>query len=298
MPAGHEVLLFSYFHHPGRDGLRLAYSRDGLNWTPLNGGQPLLPPKAGLERLMRDPFILWGPDGLFRMVWTTGWNERCIGYAWSEDLIRWSEQREIWVMGHEPGALNCWAPEIFYDEPTGRYLIYWSTTIPGRFPETDGQNGKNHRIYYTTTEDFEHFTEARLLYDGGFNVIDANIVRDGCFYVMFMKDETNTPFPPQKNIRFAVSWRPEGPYGPASPPITGAYWAEGPSAIKLDGWWVVYFDKHREGKYGAVRSRDLRTWEDISDQVRFPPPARHGAIFSVPEEILERLLRLDGGEQP
>ena len=36
------------------------------------------------------------------------------------------------VMAFEPTALNMWAPEIFFDEPTGRYLIYWATTIPGR----------------------------------------------------------------------------------------------------------------------------------------------------------------------
>ena len=186
-------------------------------------------------------------------------------------------------MFHEPDAKNCWAPELFYDETTGEYLIFWSTTIPGRFPETDEQKDSNHRIYYVTTRDFESFSDTQLLLDPGFNVIDAAIVKDGPRYVMFIKDETSTPFTPQKNIRIVVSDRATGPYGPASEPITGDYWAEGPSVAKIDGDWIVYFDKYMEDRYGALRSQDLHTWEDISDRVHFPQGARHGSVFSVPD---------------
>ncbi len=286
--ADPHVWIFSYFHHPGRDGLRLAFSRDGYRWECLARGEPVLAPALGPERLLRDPFILQGDDGLFHMVWTIGWQGRAIGYACSEDLLHWSDQRELGVMAHEPGALNCWAPEIFRDGD--RYLLFWSTTIAGRFPETDGQTGRNHRIYWAETRDFREFSPTGLLLDPGFNVIDANVLRHGDRYLLFMKNETGTPFPFEKNIRFAVADRPEGPYGPASAPITGAYWAEGPCAIHLDGQVMVYFDKHREGKYGAVRSRDLQTWEDVSDRLAFPPPARHGHIFPATEGVLQTLL--------
>lgn len=285
-----EVLIFTYFHHPGKDGMRLAYSRDGLKFTPLNGDRPVVAPGAGVERLIRDPFIYPAPDGVYHMVWTTGWNERCIGYACSTDLVNWSEQRELWVMGHEPGALNCWAPEIFYDAAAEEYMIFWSTTIPGRFPETDGQNGKNHRIYYTTTKDFNGFGKVELLYNDGFNVIDANIIHWRGRYIMFMKDETNVPFPIAKNIRFAVADHPKGPYSSASRPITGDYWAEGPCAVDMGDELWVYFDKHREGKYGIVRTRDLEHWEDISDRLEIPRPARHGALFWMSNEKFKELL--------
>ncbi|MFO7907724.1 MAG: hypothetical protein R6U98_34080, partial [Pirellulaceae bacterium] len=39
--------LFISFRGNGQDGLYLAYSRDGLNWSPLNDNQPLLAPKVG-----------------------------------------------------------------------------------------------------------------------------------------------------------------------------------------------------------------------------------------------------------
>lgn len=291
--------LFSFFRGNGEDGLYLAYSHDGLSWKVINNDKPLVEPKAGRDKLMRDPCILLGKDGMFHMVWTVSWNEKGIGYASSKDLIHWSDQNYIPVMEHEPRAENCWAPELIYDDQKGQYLIFWSTTIPGRFPETDSQSnqgppapGRNHRIYYATTKDFKTFSKTKLLYDQGFNVIDASIIKVNSQYVMFLKDETNKPFTPQKNIRIATSDRADGPYGPASVPITGDYWAEGPSAIKVGDKWFVYFDKYRQGKYGLVASADLERWEDLSDKVNFPEGARHGTVFQVSDDILVGLLKL------
>ena len=289
MAAEEQVWIFSYFHHPGRDGLRLAVSRDALRWEPRAGGQPILAPQLGPERLMRDPFILRGPDGRFHLVWTIGWQGRGIGYARSEDLLHRSEQRELHVMGSEPGTGNCWAPEIVHDAARGLFLLHWSSTVAGRFPETGGQGPWNHRIYCAETPDFAALGEPRLLLDPGFNVIDADILEHDGQYLLFMKNETGPPRPVEKNIRFAVAPRPEGPYGPASGPITGAYWAEGPCAIHLGPSVMVFFDKHREGRYGAVRSTDLRTWEDVSDRLSFPPAARHGHVVAVAESVAASL---------
>ncbi len=294
-----ECYLFSHHVEPAKDGLHLAYSRDGWTWKPLAGGRSLLEPTIGPERLMRDPHVFRAPDGRFHLVWTIGWAGKGIGYARSEDLVHWSPQRYLPVMEHEPDALNCWAPEIVYDQAAGVYVVFWSTTIPGRFPETDNQSnkgppkaGKNHRIYYVTTADFQTFSPTRLLYDPGFNCIDACIVPDGQRYLMFLKDETNKPFAPQKNIKLAIADRAEGPYGPASPPITGGYWCEGPSAIKIGREWFVYFDKFREHAYGAVVSRDLVHWRDVSEEVSFPPGVKHGTALRVPLSVLEPLLAL------
>src|SRR5262245_13547436 len=92
--------LFSSFRGNG-DGLHLAWSRDGFEWTALNHDMPYLTPTIG-GKLLRDPSIVQGPDGTFHMVWTTGWWDRVIGYASSKDLLHWSEQREIPVMAQEP----------------------------------------------------------------------------------------------------------------------------------------------------------------------------------------------------
>ena len=289
--------LFAYFLHKEEgEGFRLAWSADGRDFKALNDGKSYLKPTAGENKLMRDPHLLRGPDGTFHLVWTTGWTGKTIGYASSKDLITWSEQKTLPVMAHEAEAQNCWAPEITWDPAKQHYLVHWSTTILGKFPETEMSNRRrerNHRIYATTTKDFVTFTPTKLLYDAGYNVIDANIIpaEDGTGdWLMFVKDETFAPVT-QKNIRLVRGRTPEGPWDPVSPPLTGNYWAEGPAAIKVGDEYRVYFDKHMLDFIGLVRSRDLKTWEDVSDRVTFPPQARHGCILAVPRAVVERLSK-------
>lgn len=295
-PLPATCYLFAYFYHDKEtEGFRLAWSRDGYAFEMLNEGKPLLTPTAGAgeKRVMRDPCLYRGPNGTWHLVWTTGWTGRDIGYASSRDLVHWSEQKTLAVMAHEPQAQNCWAPEIVWDDARQRYLIFWSTTILGRFRETELSNTRperNHRIYATTTKDFVTFEPTRLLYDGGFNVIDANLLRDDDgSWLMFVKNETVQP-KTEKNIRMIRGQSAEGPWSEASPALTGDYWAEGPTSIKVGGEYRVYFDKHRLDAIGLVRSRDLQHWEDVSDRIKMPAHARHGCIVAVSRAEMERLL--------
>jgi len=286
-----EVYLFSYFVDNGQDGLHLAYSTDGLKWTPLNDGKSYLTPAVGKDKLMRDPCILQGKDGLFHMVWTSGWWDRIIGYASSPDLIKWSEQKAIPVMEHEPAAKNSWAPELAYDPEKKEYLIFWATTIPGRHSDvsdSEREKGLNHRMYSTRTKDFTTFSPTEMFFNPDFSVIDATIFPKGKKFYMFLKNEN--PNPPQKNIRVTVADHALGPYPvKVSEPITGKYWAEGPTALQVGDYVYVYFDKYTEHKYGAVRSKNILDWEDVSDQVSFPKGLRHGTAFKVKKQILEKL---------
>ncbi|HEY0743890.1 MAG TPA: glycoside hydrolase family 43 protein [Chryseosolibacter sp.] len=285
-----DAYIFSYFKNNGEDGLHLAFSEDGYKWTALNHDSSFLKPDAGQEKLMRDPCIILGPDNLYHMVWTTGWNEKGIGYANSVDLIHWSDQRYFEVMQHEPKARNCWAPEIFYDQKSKQYMIFWATTVEGKFAETQSEkeSGYNHRIYYVTTKNFREFSEPDLLYDMDFNAIDATIIQHDQKYVMFVKDETIEPTP-QKNIRLSTSGNLTGGYSVASPPITGNYWAEGPAVLKVDTGWIVYFDKYKEKKMGAVFSKDLQVWTDISLKIKFPEGTRHGSVLKISRDMLDAL---------
>lgn len=289
--AQDKVFLFSYFVDNGQDGLHFASSTDGITWKAIKGGNSFLTPNVGKDKLMRDPCVIQGADGEFKMVWTSGWNDRIIGYASSKDLIHWSEQKAIPVMEHEPTAKNAWAPEVFYDDKTKNYLIFWATTIPGRHSdvaESEREKGLNHRIYYTKTPDFKTFSETKMFFNPTFSAIDATILKDGKWYYMFVKNEN--PKPAEKNIRVTRSKKAEGPFPiEVSAPITGNYWAEGPTSIKIGEYTYVYFDKYIDHKYGAVRSKDYKTWEDVSDQVSFPKGLRHGTVLEVSKSVFERL---------
>jgi hypothetical protein len=294
-PRGSGPWVFSYFLDNGQDGMHLAYSRDGLAWKPLGGGRPYLAPPVG-GKLIRDPCIILGPDNAYHAVWTSGWYEQGIGIAHSRDLIEWSDAAFLPVMVHERKAANAWAPEIFYDEETAQYLIFWSTTIPGRFPSTDDSGSVNkegialnHRIYRTTTRDFKEYSRADLFLDPGFNVIDATIVRDGVRFLMFLKDETLRP-EARKHIRLAAADHALGPYVVEPEVISKENWVEGPTAFRAGLDMFVLFDAYTRHRYEGVRSRDLKTWAGLGAELEMPAGARHGSVLAVPERILKGLL--------
>lgn len=287
-----EVFLFSYFKNNGEDGLHLAYSTDGLKWEALNDDKSFLTPVLSKDKLMRDPCIIKGPDERFHMVWTVSWEEKGIGYANSSDLINWSEQKFIPVMEHEKATKNSWAPELFYDSEKEQYLIFWASTVSDKFLETENQaeDNWNHRIYYTTTKDFKEFTDTKIFVEPGFNVIDATISQDGSTYFMIIKDETLLP-EAKKSLHILTSQDPYDWSGSISDAISWS-WVEGPTVTKIGDDWIVYFDQYKEQRFGAIKSKNLKNWEDISNELVFPEGIRHGTVFKVSKDVLSRLNSL------
>ena len=168
-------------------------------------------------------------------------------------------------------------------------VIFWASTIPGRFPATDGscEDGLDHRLYATTTRDWIDFTPTQLLLDPGFPVIDGTFARlpDGQRFLL-VKDETLVP--PKKHLRAvpAAGWL--GPFGTPGPPFSRA-WVEGPCALWLGDCYLVYHDQYRDGRYGALRTTDFVTFEDVSDRITLPAGCRHGTAFPVPASLLRQL---------
>ncbi|GEO04418.1 arabinosidase [Adhaeribacter aerolatus] len=281
-----EVYLFSSFHEPANEGLRLLYSYDGYKWTDLN--KTFLKPEAGASKLMRDPSVVKGPDGTFHLVWTTGWRgDQGFGYASSKDLIHWSEQKFIPVMQHEPTTVNVWAPELFYDEDLKLFVIIWASTIPERFPRGIEEENNNHRMYYTTTPDFKTFSETRLFLDPGFSVIDAVIVKqDKGKYALVLKDNTR----PNRNLKMAFGPSALGPYTGVTEPFTGNF-IEGPTVVKIKDEWLIYFDVYQEKIYGAMRTKDFKTFTDITKEVDVPKGHKHGTIFKATKKQLQNLQK-------
>lgn len=291
--------LFAYFVEQalGRgDGLRLAHSHDALYWGAIGGGKVFLAPTVG-GKSFRDPHVMRDPTGSYHVVWTTScvpWGEsgcvqdRGFGHATSKDLATFSEATYITV------ALNAehvWAPETIWDPAGQQFMVYWSTPI-----DNDPSASDPHSIYYMLTKDFLTFSDPKVLYGKtGRNFIDATIIKQGEAYLMFLKDEADG----QKNIRVlssatlfgAAAWTSD-----PSAPITGAYGAEGPSPLLVDGQLIVFFDKFADGAYGALRSRMLdslttpASWTDISSSVFFAG-VRHGTAIEVPFDVFRSVAR-------
>lgn len=288
-----EGYLFTYFTDEDQSaGLHLAYSYDGLDWKALRQGKPLLKPVVGNQKIMRDPSIVQGPDGTFHLVWTCSWADKGIGYAYSKDLIHWSEQRYLPVMADEPATQYCWAPEIFYDEVTDHFYIIWASTVKNKhnpIPHTPEEGYNNPRQYMTSTRDFQTFTPTVKVYDKGFAVIDAFLLKEKETYYLFLKNENSLPA--EKNIRIATAKTVTGPYSDPSASLTDStYWAEGASCLKVNDTFFLYYDRYKGIKgYGAKQSRDLEHWTDVTDQLTVPAGMKHGTPFKVSRSVIEAL---------
>lgn len=285
--AAHKpAYLYTSFHEPATAGLRMLYSYDARNWTDLD--TVLLRPEVGEQQVMRDPSMGQGPDGVFHLVWTSSWRgDKGFGYASSRDLIHWSKQQLIPVMAQEPETVNVWAPELFYDADSARYIMVWASTIPGRFARGVEDEKNNHRLYYTTTTDFVTFTPARLFLDPGFSVIDAVIVKqEAGKYVLILKDNTR----PERDIKVAFSDKVLGPYTHVSAPFTAAL-TEGPSVVKAGKEWLIYYDAYGKKNFGAAATSDFVHFEDASARVHVPEGHKHGTICVVSRKTVKQLIK-------
>ena len=258
--------LFAYFPYAGvkNEKIYFASSEDGLNFTTLNEkindkGEVDLMQSYVLESTLgthglRDPFIIRSHEGdRFFLIATDltvagieqngvnypgmGWtdNQR-IGsksiMVWeSEDLVNWSNQRMCRVSVDEAGCT--WAPEAYYDDATGQYVVFWAS-------KTGTDNYAKQRVYYATTRDFTTFSKAQVWIEGDQSVIDTTVVKgeDG-YYYRFTKNEggsNNSYGTPSKRIFCEKSDSMLGEWtlvNANSLPVSGGQ-IEGPSAFKFN----------------------------------------------------------------
>ena len=273
------MYLISYFKNVD-EKLYLAESVDGYAWTERNGGKPVFASSVGTG-CMRDPFLYQDREGVFHLLWTDGWSSRSIGYANSRNLVDWQEERLIPVMEHMPVTQNAWAPELFYDTVAEAYRIIWSSTVE--------EGPRNHRIWSATTRDFASFSEARLFFDPGYNVIDASVVDLGDCYFMLYKDERHFDDAggPCKAIRtcYLDKQDRDRPDVRDISELLTLHLTEGPTLYRVDNHgrqeWIMLVDRFREDIYDAYRSYDLREWELIGDRMRLPAGVKHATVLKV-----------------
>lgn len=185
--------------------------------------------------------------------------------------------------------------ELYYNAPDSTYHIFWASTIPGRHsyvPTSDREKQWNHRIYETTTKDFETFTPAKLWFNPDFSVIDAAIAKvpGKDELIMVVKNENSNP--PEKNLRVTrTDDINKGFPVEVSESITGKDWVEGPAPLFVGDTLYVYYDMYRNHRYGAVKSTDEgKTFTEINDEVSFPKGIRHGTAFPVDRKIIDNLI--------
>ena len=278
--------LYTSFHEPADEGLRFLYSYDAYHWKDC--GKIFLKPETGQQKILRDPSVVFGKDKRFHLVWTTEWKGGSgFGYASSPDLLHWSNEEYIPVMADEPTVKNVWAPEIFYDNKRGQYIIVWASDVPHRFAKGTEDEDNNHRLYYVTTKDFKNYSKEKLFFDPGFSSIDATVVQSGKDdYVLVFKDNTRA----NRDIKVAFAKSPLGPYKNVSNAVTPGF-SEGPSVAHKGKYYLIYYDWYNHKSFGAVRTKDFHDFENITGKISVPQGHKHGTIIKVKRKFVKHFLK-------
>ena len=297
--------LFAYFTDNTTAGQQVCYavSDNGLDFTPLNGGRPVIASDTiSVSGGVRDPHLLRGDDGWFRMVvtdmdWTKGkWSNRGIVMMRSRDLIHW-EHRAVHFPARYAGrdaakADAVWAPQTIYDPEVGKYMVYFSLHSPkdGPFPQD--------AVYYAyANDDFTDLEgdEPQRLFTFDGPTIDTDIVRDreGTYHVFFNTWDNGGTGRRQflaQSLHQPERWTlVDGLMQPEGIKMK----SEGSSAYPLnDGkTWVLAYDCFADGVFHFCTTTDFEHFT-LSRETKttgvFTP--RHGSIIPLTEAEYLQLI--------
>ncbi len=62
-------------------------------------------------------------------------------------------------------AGNTWAPEAYYDEEIGKYVVYWASNLYDNTDENSRKQLTYNRMVYVTTDDFVNFSDPTVWID-------------------------------------------------------------------------------------------------------------------------------------
>ncbi len=280
-------LLFSqenYFLCAYMDGkaqdLRYCVSKDGYRFTSVNNGKALLKSNFG-GKIIRDPFILRDKQERYHLIATNAWNGRDFAIWDSKDLVHWKHERLIKASPID--ADKTWAPEAIYNEKGDNYIFYWTSSL--------GDEPSRWAIYYASTKDFKHFSEAAVLMESDEIILDAHIAKCKNKFFLFYR------------YREAI-WRME------SEQLVGEVYknpqkmidanGEGPFVYQVSpGRWNIVWDYFKNGGYfGMAESTDLTRWNWLTaksfpynnEKVLFPVGVRHGCVIPISKQQMDYIL--------
>jgi hypothetical protein len=282
---------------PMTEQVYFVTSRDGKEWTSLNGGEPVLVSTLG-EKGVRDPFVIRSPDGgKFFLIATDlsihlngNWGRavragsKSIVIWESNDLVKWSEPRLVKVSADDAGCT--WAPEVVYDQEKQEYLVFWAST-----------NGRDdfakHRLWAARTKDFKTFSEPFIYIDKPTAVIDTTIVFENGKYFRFTKDEKFKAITAESSEKLDGPWADVPDFSLAK--LTGY---EGPACFRMadaeagkPAKWCLLLDHYSRGEgYKPFVTEDLAGGKfEPAPGFKFPFRLRHGSVLPISADELARL---------
>ena len=310
--------LMAHFTSESATGeqIYLAHSTDGLRWTDLNNGSPVLVSTVG-TRGVRDPVIIRSPAGDrywiiatdLRIASGTSWGDAANRgstsiVVWeSTDLTNWSPPRLLNVAGGIAGAGNAWAPEAIYNPATGDYVIYWATN--------SARGGvTKHRIWYVRTSDFRTVTSPQLYIDrgSGQGIIDTQIIEvpGGVGGYRYYRASADGHITIEGSNSILGTWTTLGNLAHLgiSNGTGGGNVVEGPMWAQFNGRneWVLWLDQYATGRgYLPITSTNLGSTQNFRTRTDFSMGGnrkRHGSILNLTAAEQSRVLARWGATAP
>ncbi|KPM40574.1 hypothetical protein AK830_g6013 [Neonectria ditissima] len=315
--AAYEGYAFAYFTGNSIAGekiyLAASQGNDALDWTELNGGQAVLASTLGTKGL-RDPFVIRSHEGdTFYLLATdlsigsgTSWGDsvrtgsRYLEVWESSDLVSWSAQRHVLVSPETAG--NTWAPEAYYDDDLGAYIVFWASSLYAE-DDTDHTGSTYHRMLYVTTRDFITFSDPVVWQDAGMSRIDSTILKADDVYYRFTKDEgasgtgcSDIIQEESATLRATLdSW---SIVATCIGKNAGTSAVEGPTAFKANPGDVngdkfyLFVDEYGGRGYIPLETEDIASpdWK-VSSSYSLPSSPRHGTVIPVTAAELSTLTQ-------
>jgi len=292
---------YLFAHMMKQDYGRLYYSvsRDGLRWEPLHGGRRAHGEYRG------HPDICRGHDGRYYLLGNYS-RKPNIDIWVSKGLVRWSKLRDFRpdasrTPDFQPAMTYHGAPKIYYDRPSGQYVITWHTPSARPDPKDPERFWASMRTLYVTSKDLVRFSDPKRLFAFDMATIDVILRRQGRRYYAFLKDERYPSYAwaTGKSIRVSTAPALLGPYGRPSPRITPNF-REAPTLIpKPDGGgWYLYYEQYPGVSYGLSTARTLDgPWHDVyCMKYKVPAAARHGCMIPITQTQYDAIVAAYGGK--
>lgn len=304
-----EAYLFAHMTHDDYGRLYYSVSRDGLHWRRLNNGERIFDEYRG------HPDIARGPDGMYYLVGNESDASPYIHIWTSKDLIEWSLYSRYSpdlqaTPGYEDALQRIGAPKLYYDRPSGKFLMTWHTPHVEGTEEDPERYWASQRTLYVTSGDLRRFSAPpRRLFEWDMGTIDVIVRKAEGRYWAIIKDETypTLDWVTGKTIRIAGSDSLLGPYSELGAPISPNF-REAPMLIPSpDGTiWYLYYERYPGVSYGLSVADSLEgPWYQISgytffsdwDKYRMPPNVRHGCMLTISKQEYDTLVQRFGIER-
>jgi hypothetical protein len=289
-----KAYLFAHMTKERYGVLYYSVSLDGFHWTRVNGGRPVSEDYHGHASIAR------GGDGRYYLVGNKSDEDPFIRFWVSDDLVRWAPFGTYrpdlkGIPGHPHTLQRIGAPKLYFDKPSGRFLLTWHTPNEDGNAQDPERYWASQRTLYAQSKDLKTFAaKPRRLFSWDMATIDTFIQPDPRGgYCAVIKDERYPSYDwtTGKTVRMSCAASLLGPYPLPGAPLSPNF-REAPTLVRAPNNqdWLLYYEQYAGTSYGLSMAPTLQgPWYQVSgnsgvpewNRFEMPEGVRHGSMTEI-----------------